>query len=409
MANNQDLVFLTDSIYNLEFWSRIQADIQERNLQVNTENLYLNYQNNWLLQQQTQQLDCQTRQLNSIEAQLQELQNIINSKYDDDKRENFSREVIYNIKKMSDSLANYEDNVFIFFEATSLLEIIRQNEISTTSFTQIQDKEYFDKILVNLESKAKDISENDKNDLENFISLYLYARELEKEVSDLKQERIELVNFPENLEEIGEVEKPKMPEILEIKEELEYEIENQGENFSIFSKNITKFIKSPSKLQEFFEEFFKTKKNYEKEMLHYNYIGTLKSFYEDSLKKKDKGEELFRKLEFSIHAVNKYLENHSDLEKYYPKISDEKLRKAKFIIDFNEAKKSYYDDFLQKTKNLEESLDNYYLKEIELFKQKRGNRKTKIRKFGNSSGNAGCVVFIILVIVVIFLVKKFFF
>ena len=347
--------------------------------------------------------------MNSIEAQLQELQNIINSKYDDDKRENFSREVIYNIKKMSDSLANYEDNVFIFFEATSLLEIIRQNEISTTSFTQIQDKEYFDKILVNLESKAKDISENDKNDLENFISLYLYARELEKEVSDLKQERIELVNFPENLEEIGEVEKPKMPEILEIKEELEYEIENQGENFSIFSKNITKFIKSPSKLQEFFEEFFKTKKNYEKEMLHYNYIGTLKSFYEDSLKKKDKGEELFRKLEFSIHAVNKYLENHSDLEKYYPKISDEKLRKAKFIIDFNEAKKSYYDDFLQKTKNLEESLDNYYLKEIELFKQKRGNRKTKIRKFGNSSGNAGCVVFIILVIVVIFLVKKFFF
>ena len=409
MANNQDLVFLTDSVYNLEFWSRIQADIQERNLQVNTENLYLNYQNNWLLQQQTQQLDCQTRQLNSIEAQLQELQNIINSKYDDDKRENFSREVIYNIKKMSDSLANYEDNVFIFFEATSLLEIIRQNEISTTSFTQIQDKEYFDKILVNLESKAKDISENDKNDLENFISLYLYARELEKEVSDLKQERIELVNFPENLEEIGEVEKPKIPEILEIKEELEYEIENQGENFSIFSKNITKFIKSPSKLQEFFEEFFKTKKNYEKEMLHYNYIGTLKSFYEDSLKKKDKGEELFRKLEFSIHAVNKYLENHSDLEKYYPKISDEKLRKAKFIIDFNEAKKSYYDDFLQKTKNLEESLDNYYLKEIELFKQKRGNRKTKIRKFGNSSGNAGCVVFIILVIVVIFLVKKFFF
>ena len=397
-------------ISDLEFWSIIQTDIQEKNLRVNTANMYLNYQNNAILQHQSLQLD-------SIGEQLKELRDIINSKTADAERENFARDLIYNIKKMCDSLSAYEDKSFVFFEATSLLEMINQNEISTTSFTQILDKEYFDKILADLETKAKNISDEEKSDFENFILLYLYARELEKEVSDLKQEHIELINFPKKIEEVCEVIKPKLPEILEIEEELEYEIENKGTSLSIFSKLITKYIKSPSELHELFEKFFEEKKNYEKEMLYYSYSESLKSFYVNSLKryenslniKKNKNDEILKKWNFSIHAVNKYLENHSDFEKYYPKISQKEISETNIVIDFHEAKNSYYEEFLRKTKNLEESLNAYYLKENELLERRRTRRKTKIRKFGSNGGNIGCVVFIILIIGIFLMIKKFIF
>ena len=150
---------------------------------------------------------------------------------------------------------------------------------------------------------------------------------------------------------------------------------------------------------------------------YYSYSESLKSFYVNSLKryenslniKKNKNDEILKKWNFSIHAVNKYLENHSDFEKYYPKISQKEISETNIVIDFHEAKNSYYEEFLRKTKNLEESLNAYYLKENELLERRRTRRKTKIRKFGSNGGNIGCVVFIILIIGIFLMIKKFIF
>lgn len=187
------------SVSNLELWNILQTDLLHKNLYVNKTNLYLNYHNNAILKAQTFQLD-------NINSQLQELKNIIVSQASNEERENHARELIYNIRKFNDSLAESSDKIYISYEATALLEMIKQHEISTASFPQIADKEYFDSLFSELKQKSDGISEDEKLELEGFVSVYMYTLELIKEFEKLH--RIKLIHFPESVES---VEKPELP------------------------------------------------------------------------------------------------------------------------------------------------------------------------------------------------------
>lgn len=152
-----------------DFWGLIQTDLQRKNLYVNATNLHVNYSNNLLLRGQLSLTQESVSQLSLINEQLSQLNEIIAKKTSQEERENFARELIYNIKKVDSALAVNTDKTFVSFEARSLIYLIESNHISTASFTQIQDKEYFEEILNNLKQKADDISPEDQKDLEGFF------------------------------------------------------------------------------------------------------------------------------------------------------------------------------------------------------------------------------------------------
>ena len=82
-----------------DFWGLIQTDLQRKNLYVNATNLHVNYSNNLLLRGQLSLTQESVSQLSLINEQLSQLNEIIAKKTSQEERENFARELIYNIKK----------------------------------------------------------------------------------------------------------------------------------------------------------------------------------------------------------------------------------------------------------------------------------------------------------------------
>lgn len=73
--------------------------MQRKNLYVNATNLHVNYSNNLLLRGQLSLTQKSVSQLSLINEQLSQLNEIIAKKTSQEERENFARELIYNIKK----------------------------------------------------------------------------------------------------------------------------------------------------------------------------------------------------------------------------------------------------------------------------------------------------------------------
>lgn len=336
---------LLGAIDSTDFYGIIQNDLQRKNLYVNATNLHINYSNNLLLREQLSLAQESTSQLFSINNQLCQLNEIIAKKASQEERENFARELIYNIKKIDSALAANSDKSFVSFEAKSLIYLIESNHISTASFTQIQDKEYFEEILDKLKQKAEDISLEEQKDLESFVSIYQYGLLL---IEEYKAERhLKAINVPDNFEVIKD--EPIYDPILNCEEEFEDEIDNQFKTLGMFSNNLRNYITSTDQLQEFFEKFFQIKKDY---VLNHLRWSMYKELY-DAYTNQDKMSDVSSKIQCCIALIDKYLDMHPDLIKDYPKIT---IDMGIENIDYNEITK----DFELKYQKKEKELDDYY-------------------------------------------------
>lgn len=336
---------LLGAIDSTDFYGIIQNDLQRKNLYVNATNLHIDYSNNLLLREQLSLAQESTSQLFSINNQLCQLNEIIAKKASQEERENFARELIYNIKKIDSALAANSDKSFVSFEAKSLIYLIESNHISTASFTQIQDKEYFEEILDKLKQKAEDISLEEQKDLESFVSIYQYGLLL---IEEYKAERhLKAINVPDNFEVIKD--EPIYDPILNCEEEFEDEIDNQFKTLGMFSNNLRNYITSTDQLQEFFEKFFQIKKDY---VLNHLRWSMYKELY-DAYTNQDKMSDVSSKIQCCIALIDKYLDMHPDLIKDYPKIT---IDMGIENIDYNEITK----DFELKYQKKEKELDDYY-------------------------------------------------
>lgn len=358
---------LIGGLSSTDFWGIIQTDLQRKNLVVNTANLQVNYSNNLLMREQLALAHESASQLYSINNQLSQLNEIIAKKASLDERENFARELIYNIKKMDSALSANNDKSFVSFEAKSLIYLIDSNHISTASFTQIQDKEYFEEILNNLKKKADDISPEDQKDLEGFVSIYTYGLSLIDEYKAVRH--LKAINVPEGFEVIEE--EPKRDPILDCQKEFEDEIDNQYKMLGMFSNNLRNYISSTDQLPEFFEKFFKAKKDYTLNYLKWAKYKDLMDAYVNQ----DRMSGVASKIQCCSELINKYLDMHPDLIKDYPKIS---IDMATETIDYNEITK----DFEPKYQSEEKELNDYYAD----ITNRLQNRAQMINPKGNSSG-----------------------
>ncbi|MCI6663332.1 MAG: hypothetical protein MSL09_03825 [Spirochaetia bacterium] len=319
--------------------------MQRKNLYVNATNLHVNYSNNLLLRGQLSLTQESVSQLSLINEQLSQLNEIIAKKTSQEERENFTRELIYNIKKVDSALAVNTDKTFVSFEARSLIYLIESNHISTASFTQIQDKEYFEEILNNLKQKADDISPEDQKDLEGFFSIYQYALSL---IDEYKAERhFKAVNVPDNFDMVKE--EPICDPILNCEKEFEDEIDNKYTTLSMFSKNLRSYISSTEQLPDFFDKYFQIKKDYELNHLKWFMYKALI----DAHTNQDKLDNIVLKIQCCTSLINKYLDMHPDLKKDYPKIPFDVETEN---IDFNEITKEYELKYQKK----ERELNDYY-------------------------------------------------
>lgn len=189
------------------FWLQKQSfGLLETNLDVNAKKLLATKRSNFLLQEirETLQLGFSGLsqqigyQIASLSLQLKDFSNLVNQKILNEERENFARDMIFNLKKINDSLSKKSDKKYIALEAKNLLSEIDNFKINTQSFTQIQDKEYYDSIIESLKEKYGAISEEEKEEIDNFEEVYLSSKAGLKTLEEI--EKITLKNFPEKLE-----------------------------------------------------------------------------------------------------------------------------------------------------------------------------------------------------------------
>ena len=333
------------------FWSIIKVDLLHRNLVANTANLYMNYQNNLVLRENQYTLD-------SINTQISELKKIIMEQADIEKRENFARDMIFNMNKFSRKLSESKDNVYIALESRILLSVIKANEISTSTFSQISDKEYFDSTLEGLQKMSACISDEESKCLEGFLTAYEIASELIEKVSGL--ENVKVLNGPETLKTAG---KKNVPEILQIEPELHEEIESPSPNLSRYSNILRNYISDVNELDSLFEKFFSAKKEYELNTIESGFT----SLIIDAMEKEKKYTDFTNATDECLKAINLYLDKHPEIQTHYSKLSYDENKKECKTIDCN----ALMTDCQEKLKRENEKLDEYYQKEKKLIELKK--------------------------------------
>lgn len=358
------------AISEFQFWNILQLDLQRKNLAVNNANLYLNYQNNLLFKQNLKLLENANFQLNTISNQIVELKNLLIEQASNEQRENQAKELIFNINKMLSNLAKSSDDVYIALEAKMLLKLIESNNITTASFTQISDKEYFDEILGKLKNNTKEISKESDEEIDSFVLVYNYLAELITSESSLNN--IQVINFPENYNFSKPVEIPK---ILDLEEELKTEINSGYKDLSLFSVKLKNFMSDGTDLKTVFEQFYKEKKEYQIYLIRHKYDSIISAQLKSSLQYT----ECVEKIKFCQKAINEFLEKHTEIQNDFPKIDFKK--KVPKIFDCN----SLFSDCNYEMKKEEEQLDTYYKDAIEKINQKASipdPQKNKKKKWG---------------------------
>jgi len=149
-------------------------------------------------QEQRKQLDrlseIYTASTRTIEKRLQELTILIAEKTDIETRENLARELIFNIKESDEYLEKEEDKFFIASEAQKLLKLIENYNLTTQTYSQIQDKEYFSKVYGSIKAKAFYLSSKEQEELSVFKETYSMAQKLLSEYA-AKEKKI-VINVP---------------------------------------------------------------------------------------------------------------------------------------------------------------------------------------------------------------------
>ncbi len=278
---------MTNTITNNDFWGILQTDLQSKILVSNEENVRLNYKKTNLLHQSIylqeeiiNQLTFNNNQLEIINSQLSQLNYMISSKIHSEECEKISREVIYNIKKIDEQLEHEKDRIFVAIQANFLLKMIEINQISTASFNQISDKEYFDTVIKSVISKIEQLTDEEKKEIEGFLDVYTYAIDLREQLKSTKNEKV--INRTESLHRM---EKPANGNTLEDKiKEIEYlnnvrlfeSIDNENkyneliQKYKICETVINLYLEKHPLLQEDYPIL-----NYEEtepEIVDYNYI-----------------------------------------------------------------------------------------------------------------------------------------
>ena len=329
---------------SFDFWQIIQSDLQRKNLAVNYASLTEIHTNNLLLKETLSFTQESTSYLNSLNNQLEQLNTIISRQAETEEIENFAKELIYNIKKIDIKLASNNDNMFVSFEANMLLFLLANNGISTSSFRQISDKEYFEEVVDSLKAKVKNLLTNEKKDLESFLSIYKYCSIL---IEDYKKKKhSKTVNVPDNF---ASPQKPERDPILDCEEELEYEFSNCTNVLGSFSYNIKKYIPNTDELPSFFEKFYKAKKEYDIAELKYSVYKELSEVVENQTEHA----ELTEKITYCISLIDTFLEQHPEFSTDFPRLT---INMEYELIDYVEVTKSYETMLEQKNKNLQ----NYY-------------------------------------------------
>lgn len=320
---------MTNTITNNDFWGILQTDLQSKILVSNEENVSLNYkkinllhQSIYLQEEITNQLSFNNNQLEIINSQLSELNYMISSKIYSEECEKISREVIYNIKKIDEQLEQETDKIFVAIQANFLLRMIESNQISTASFNQFSDKEYFDTVIKSVISKIEQLTNEEKTEIEGFLDVYTYAIDLREQLKSTKNEKV--INKPDIIQRM---EKPANNNTLE------------------------------DKIKEI------------------QYLNNSRLF--ESIDNENKYNELIQKYRICETVINIYLEKHPLLKEDYPVLHYEETEAE--IVDYNyimERCNSFIET--EKKKYFEESQED--TEEKTFYKIRKSQKRRKIKK-----------------------------
>ena len=283
-------------------------DIQQRNLDISKLNLFVNYQMGNRLNALTEKIDSNISDLN---FKLQKLSDCIERKEAKEEYEDFAREIIFNFNNADEYLSTKSDRLFIALEAKKLLLLLDSNNINTQAFTQIQDKEYFSKVRANLLKKFNSITNEEKEEIDNFSQMYFYTLNL---IGDLNSsENIKIENFPDDFVFIG---MPEKPMLLAVEDELNEEIKSPYMQLGLATPNLRRYISEGDELPTIFEDFYQSKKNYEMQCEEYNFSERIR----DLKARESKYLETLSNALFCQEVINDYLHSHSEFLEIYPTI-----------------------------------------------------------------------------------------
>lgn len=215
--------------------------------------------------------------LYDIESQLETLFYYIQKKEAKEEYQNFAKDLIYKIKKKDEEIDKIEDKFFAFYKRSELFVAIQRENLTSEVFTEISDKEYFDKVQTTIWRKIHSIDETEfQNIFSLFKELTLFigtAKKILKEIKDYKK----IINIPSNYIIPDE---PQTPKILNAEEGFFKEIQKKSESkeIDIWSGSaIKEYCSTTDDLPQFFESLSEQKHKYMLDKALYDFLKDIES------------------------------------------------------------------------------------------------------------------------------------
>ncbi len=342
--------------------------------------------------------------LYDIESQLETLFYYVQKKDAKEEYQNFAKDLIYKIKKKDEEIDKIEDKLFAFYKRSELFAAIHRENLTSEVFTEISDKEYFDKVQTTIWRKIQSIG---KTEYQNFLSLFkeliLFietAKKILKGINDYKK----IINIPSNYNIPDE---PQAPKILNAEEGFFKEIQKNSESkeIDIWSGSaIKEYCSTTDDLPQFFESLSEQKHKYMLDKALYDFLKDI----EASIKFQKEFDDYQKKRKIIAKKITVFLKEHPLFAFEFPDSLFGTLFEDSIYdiqtVDFNILKENVlkqtemnFDDFYKKGKSLIEDRSKF------LEHEKINEKQEEIKK---RKTTVKIIISLILIILAIILIRK---
>lgn len=214
--------------------------------------------------------------LYDIKSQLETIFDYIQKKEDKEEYQDFAKELIYKIKKKDEEIDKIEDKLFAFYKRSELFAAIHRENLTSEVFSEISDKEYFDKVQATIWRKIQSIGETEYQNFFSFfkeLTLFINtARKIFEKIRDYKN----ITNIPNNYIIPDE---PQIPKILSAEEGFFKEVQKKSESkeIDIWSGSaIKEYCSTTDDIPQFFESLSEQKHKYMLDKALYDFFKDIK-------------------------------------------------------------------------------------------------------------------------------------
>lgn len=228
------------------FYEAVQTNLIAKNLQLQSMNLEVSLYNNELLSDLITESYITNESLVIVNDQISQLRGVIEDTYNAKEHEKLVKDLIFNLNRVFKKAKKIDDKLFVLYSAMQLLATIKENNLTTKEFENIEDKEYFQDSVDEFSNCINDYTKTEQNEVNTFIESYYVLKTLYNQLlSDRYQKNRIATKYTS-----GKVLVLVKPEILLIEKQLVSSINSDYDNISTYDTELINYCNSIEELPQ---------------------------------------------------------------------------------------------------------------------------------------------------------------